>query len=339
MIRRSPPSPLLWAPLLAGGLGVAMVLSLGVGGVALSPDRVVRALFAAADPAVRPADVAIVWDLRLARVLLAALVGAGLAGAGAAFQGLFRNPLADPFVIGASGGAALGATLAVVAGGDRTGGMAVSVSLAAFGGALLAVLVVYAIAASSGNDSVIALLLAGAALSTMLSAVVSLLMLLNDRHLAEIFAWLLGGFSGRSWGHLTLSAPLLLLGVGALWLLHRPLDALSAGEETARSLGLPLAQARATIVAAASLTTAAAVAVSGIVGFVGLIAPHIARLLCGSGHARLIPASALIGALLLLLADSGARSAFAPMELPVGIITAILGGPFFLWLLHRRGRR
>lgn len=340
MIRRPPPAlPPLWPALLTGGLALAVVLSLGVGGVALSPARVVRALFAPADPSVRAADVAIVWDLRLARVLLAALVGAGLAGAGAAFQSLFRNPLADPFVIGASGGAALGATLAIIAGGGAGGWLALSVPLAAFAGALLAVLLVYAVASSSSGDSATALLLAGAALSTMLSALVSLLMLLNDRELLEIFAWLLGGFSGRSWGHLALSAPPLLLGMAALWLLARPLDALASGEETARSLGLPLAQARGAIVAAASLATAAGVAAGGIVGFVGLVAPHLARLLVGANHTRLVPASALLGALLLVLADSAARSVIAPLELPVGILTAVLGGPFFLWLLHRRGRQ
>ncbi len=333
MTRRAAPS-LLWATLLTSVLAVVMLLSLGVGGVALAPERVLGALLSPNDPAVRPADVAIVWDLRLARVLLAALVGAGLAGAGAAFQGLFRNPLADPFVIGASGGAALGATLAII--GGAAGWMPLSVPLAAFVGALLAVLVVYIIAASGNDASVIALLLAGAALSTVLSALVSLLMLLNDRQLPEIFAWLLGGFAGRSWGHLLLSGPALLLGLGVLWLMARPLDALSTGEETARSLGLPLAQARGVIVVAASLATAAAVAASGIVGFVGLIAPHLARLICGSGHARLIPASALIGALLLVLADSVARSIVAPLELPVGILTALLGGPLFLWLLRRR---
>jgi iron complex transport system permease protein len=173
----------------------------------------------------------------------------------------------------------------------------------------------------------------------MLSALVSLLMLLNNRALPEIFAWLLGGFSGRGWSHLAMSAPALLLGLGLLWLLARPLDALSTGEESARSLGLPLSQARLLIVAAASLATAAGVAAGGIISFVGLIAPHIARMFCGTNHANLIPASALIGALLLLLADSVARSAVAPLELPVGILTAMLGGPFFLWLLHRGGLR
>jgi iron complex transport system permease protein len=334
---RAPAQTWLWAPLLIGSLAAALVLSLGVGGVTLAPRQVLRALLDPTAAGVRPADAAIVWDLRLARVLLAALVGAGLAGAGAAFQGLFRNPLADPFVIGASGGAALGATLAIVLN-PADGRPAVPIPLAAFSGALLAVVLVYLIAAANRSDSVTSLLLAGAALSTMLSAGVTLLMLLHDRQLAEIFAWLLGSFSGRSWPHLALSAPTLLGGLGVLWLMARPLDALSTGEETARSLGLPLGTARGVIVAAASVTTAAAVAASGIVGFVGLIAPHLARLLCGSGHARLIPASALIGALLLLLADSAARSIVAPLELPVGILTALLGGPFFLWLLQRRGR-
>jgi iron complex transport system permease protein len=261
------------------------------------------------------------------------VVGAGLAGAGAAFQGLFRNPLADPFVIGASGGASLGATLAIVVS-SSGGGAAVSVPLAAFAGALMAVFIVYIVAAASG-DATASLLLAGATLSTVLSAVVALLMLLNDRNLQEIFGWLLGGFSGRSWGHLALSGPLLAIGLLGLWLLARPLDALACGEEGARSLGLPLTQARAAIVVAASLVTAAAVAASGIVGFVGLIAPHIARALVGAGHVRLIPVAALIGALLVLLADSAARSVAAPLELPVGIITALIGGPCFLWLLGR----
>ena len=333
MARRAPLAPLLWAPLLLGGLLVALICSLGVGGVAVPLDQVARALVTPGDPSLRPAYVTIIWELRLARALLAALVGAGLAGAGAAFQGLFQNPLADPFVIGASSGAALGATLAIVARWP-----ALSVPLGAFLGAILAVILVYTVAAS-GERSPLGLLLAGAALSTMLSALVSLLMLLNNRALPEIFAWLLGGFSGRGWPHLALSAPALLLGLGLLWLLARPLDALSAGEESARSLGLPMPQARLLIVGAASLATAAGVAAGGIISFVGLIAPHIARMFCGTNHANLIPASALIGALLLLLADSVARSAVAPLELPVGILTAMLGGPFFLWLLHRGGLR
>ena len=232
----------------------------------------------------------------------------------------------------------MGATLAITSGLRLTGAGFGPVPLAAFVGALLAVTVVYGVAEVGGQAPAIALLLAGAALSTLLSALVSLLMLLNDQALIEVFAWLMGGLSGRSWPHLRASGPYLLVGLGVLWLLARPLDALASGEETARSLGLSLPRARGAVVAAASLTTAAAVAVGGIIGFVGLIPPHIARLLFGADHRRLIPASALLGALLLLLADDVARTVLAPVELPVGIITALLGGPFFLYLLKTRQR-
>jgi iron complex transport system permease protein len=325
---------------LAALLAIALVLSLGLGAVPLAPGQVLTAL-ALHTPWGGPADAAtvtIIWDLRLARALLAALIGAGLAAAGAAFQGLFRNPLADPFVVGASGGAALGATLAITAGLSLAGAGFGPVPLAAFLGAMLAVAIVYGVAEVGGQAPAVALLLAGAALSTLLSAAVSLLMLLNDRTLHEVFAWLMGGLSGRSWPHLWASGLYLLTGMVSLWLLSRPLDALACGEETAQSLGLPLTRARGAVVAAASLTTAAAVAAGGIIGFVGLIAPHAARLLFGADHRRLIPASALLGALLLLLADDLARTVLAPVELPVGIITALLGGPFFLYLLKTRQR-
>lgn len=323
-----------WLTLLGACLSLALVISLGVGAVQVPVEQVLSALFGRPDRALRAADLTIIWDLRLPRAVLAALVGAGLAGAGGAFQSMFRNPLADPFVIGASGGAALGATLAIVLAGNGPL-RGVSTSLAAFVGALGAVFLVYLLAASSG-ETISALLLAGATLSTSLSAVVSLLMLLNDQKLQEIFAWLMGSFSGRSWPQLWASGPLILIGLGLLWLLARPLDALATGDDSARSLGLPLEQARVAIVCAASLVTAAAVASCGIIGFVGLIAPHIGRLLVGTGYRRLLPISALIGAILLLATDSLSRSLMPPLELPVGIFTALIGGPSFLWLLRRR---
>lgn len=323
-----------WLTLLGACLSLALVISLGVGAVQVPVEQVLSALFGRPDRALRAADLTIIWDLRLPRAVLASLVGAGLAGAGGAFQSMFRNPLADPFVIGASGGAALGATLAIVLAGNGPL-RGVSTSLAAFVGALGAVFLVYLLAASSG-ETISALLLAGATLSTSLSAVVSLLMLLNDQKLQEIFAWLMGSFSGRSWPQLWASGPLILIGLGLLWLLARPLDALATGDDSARSLGLPLEQARVAIVCAASLVTAAAVASCGIIGFVGLIAPHIGRLLVGTGYRRLLPISALIGALMLLATDSLARSLMPPLELPVGIFTALIGGPSFLWLLRRR---
>jgi iron complex transport system permease protein len=319
---------------LLGGLGAllvtAVILSLGVGAVAIPPGQVVTALLARARGIEAPdvTHATIVWDLRLARVLLAVAVGGGLATAGAAYQALFRNPLADPFVIGASGGAALGATLAIVLG-------VAAVMPAAFLGALAAVLIVYSLAQIGGRTTAVNLLLAGATLSTLLSALVSLLMFLFDRNLHEVFAWLMGGFSGRSWPHLRMAAPAIMLGMATLWGLARPLDALACGEESAHSLGLNLAWARLVIVGAATLATAAAVASGGIIGFVGLLAPHAARRLGGGAHRQAIPLSTLLGGLLLLLADDLARTVMAPMELPVGILTALLGAPFFLWLLKR----
>jgi len=315
----------LTALLLAG-----LILSLGVGAVGLPPGQVLATLWAKATSAASasPQATIIVWDLRLARALLAVVIGAGLATAGTAYQAVFRNPLADPFVIGASGGAALGATSAIVAGLPL-------VMPAAFIGAVAAVAAVYLLAQAGGRPSAINLLLAGAALSTLLSAAVTLLMFLSDRDLHEVFAWLMGGLGGRSWPHLRSAGPIILIGGAALWALARPLDALTGGDEAAQSLGLNLSRARLAIVAAATVVTAAAVAVGGIIGFVGLIVPHIGRRLVGGAHGRLIPIAALAGGLLVLLADDLARTVVAPVELPVGVLMALIGAPFFLWLLKR----
>jgi iron complex transport system permease protein len=313
-------------PLLIGLLALVTIASVAVGAVMLPLGHVVRALLQPLTSGVETTDAIIVWEIRLGRVLLAALMGAGLAVSGAALQGLFRNPLADPFVIGASSGAALGATLAIVTGVGP-------VSLAAFAGSLLAVAAAYSIAEIGGAVPATALLLAGAALNTFLSAIVSLVMLFNEQSTYAVLNWLLGGLAGRGWPQLRTSVPYVGVGLGVLWMLARPLDALAFGDETAQSLGLPLVWTRLAIVAATSLTTAAAVAAGGTIGFVGLVAPHAARLLVGANHAHLIPASALLGALLLLLADDVARTVLAPLELPAGALTAALGGPFFLYLL------
>jgi iron complex transport system permease protein len=301
------------------------VLSLGVGAVSISPSETLAAL--SGNP-VKASHQTILWDFRVARILLVILCGSALAAAGAAFQGLFRNPLADPYIVGASGGAALGATLAVVF------GKAIPIGAAGFLGALAAVMIVYVIAEASNFGSVVSLLLAGAAMSTMLSAIVSLLLIMSDGVMQEIFAWLMGGFSGRSWSHLTQSSVAAFLGIAIIWPMSRTLDALSAGESSAEALGLDLRRARLLIVIGASLATAAAVSASGIIGFVGLIAPHVARKLVGASHAVVIPASMLLGSILLLIADDAARTIAAPLELPVGVFTALIGGPFFLFLLR-----
>jgi len=317
---------------MSGLLIVVLVLSLGMGAVDIPPGQVlgIVALKLLNAPAIASAQATIVWDFRLARALLAISVGAGLAVAGAAYQALFRNPLADPFIIGASGGASLGAVLAIITGVGP-------VMLLAFAGAVAAVILVYGIAESgNGQSSTVHLLLAGAALSTLLSSMVSLLMFLHDRNVHEILAWLMGGLGGRSWTHLQSAAPIVLIGSVGLWALARPLDTLTCGEEAAQSLGLDIRRARIIIVGLAAFVTAAAVSTGGIIGFVGLLAPHMARLLVGGAHRRAIPASALFGGLLLLLADDLARTVAAPVELPVGILMALLGAPFFLWLLKRR---
>jgi len=325
-----------WPPLtLAAVLGITIFLSLGIGAVAISPAEVWAAL--RQDPvSTGAATRTIILDFRLARALLAAVTGAGLAGAGAAFQGLFRNPLADPFIIGASSGAALGARLAIILGWTTTWVGFGPVPLAAFGGALLAVGLAYSISELSGQVTTLTLLLAGTALSSFFSAGVSLLVVLNDHDLTKVFFWLLGGFSGRSWNDLWVTLPYVFIGLAGLGLLARPLDVLAFGEETAQGLGVPVQQVRLLIVLAAALATAAAVASSGIIGFVGLIAPHIARMLWGPVHSRLLPTSALLGALLLIAADTAARTVLAPVELPVGVLTALMGAPFFLYLLRAR---
>jgi iron complex transport system permease protein len=324
-------------------LAVVLLLSawasLSLGSRLLGPLEVWRALadHAGGDPLVR----VIVWELRLPRTLLAAMVGAALAMAGASFQALFRNALADPYVIGASSGAALGATLAMTLGWSV--GMAGfgPLPLAAFLGALGAVLITLLLAEGAGGEagSVASLLLAGTALGAMLSAAVSFLLVWRDQPWFQVFNWLLGSFSGRTWVHVAVGWPYLALSALALWMASRPLDALAGGDAVAKSLGLAVRPARLAVIAAATLAVAVAVAVSGIIGFVGLIAPHAARRLFGAGHRRLLPASGLLGAILLVWADVGARTVLAPVEIPVGIVTALIGGPFFLVLLRQRGGR
>jgi iron complex transport system permease protein len=261
------------------------------------------------------------------------IVGGSLAMAGAAFQGLLQNALAEPYIVGASSGAALGAIFIITGGIPLLGVGTGAANLGAFVGALVSVMVVYAIAEVSGSGSVMALLLAGVALSTILSACVSLLMMVNGQDLHRTFAWMLGGLGGSTLDQLGPAFFAFALGGAVLWTMARPLDALSCGDETAQSLGLNLRRARVFIIGASSLVTAAAVSVSGIIGFVGLIAPHISRGFVGAGHARVLPVSVLSGALLLLVADTAARTVLAPVELPVGTFTAMVGGPFFLYLL------
>jgi len=330
--------PLAALAILASLLVAILVVSLGIGAVAIAPGRILQILTGGSGVSITPAEMSIVWDLRLPRVLLACCVGAGLGFAGAGYQGLFRNPLADPFVIGASSGAALGATIAIVAGWQGAYFGITLVPAAALAGSLIAVAAVYGVATVGKQAPILSLLLAGVTISSLLGALVSLLMFLNDEKIVTIFGWLMGSLSGRGWSSLATTGPLVLLGGFALWLYSRSLDALTFGEESAASLGLNLRRLRRVVVLSTGLATAASVAGGGVIGFIGLIAPHMARALVGARHVLVIPASGLIGALLLLVADDLARTVVAPTELPVGIVTAILGSPFFLYLLKARQR-
>lgn len=317
-------------------LAIAMAVSLAIGAVPISVGGIFELMVGMDRPSLSQTEQVILLQLRLPRLLTACLVGASLGAAGAGYQGLFRNPLADPFVIGASSGAGLGVTIAIILGLQFTiFGMGV-ISLAALLGAVAAVASVFGIAAAGRQVPTLSLLLAGVALSSLISAMMSLLMFINDEKLIAIFGWLMGSLSGKSWSVVSTTALLAGIGIATLWTLSRALDALTFGEETAASLGLSLKWLRFLVVIAASIATAAAVAAAGVIGFVGLIAPHIARSMVGARHVRVIPASALVGAILLLVADDLARTVVAPAELPVGVVTALLGGPFFLFLLKTR---
>lgn len=326
------------------GFGVLAVLaaalaSLALGPAGIPPRRVFSLLLAwLTGRADRGAAALIVLQLRLPRIILGGLVGAGLAAAGTAFQAILRNPLADPYVIGVSAGAGFGAALGITLGlGSTTAGLG-GLPLLAFLGAVLTVALVYALARIGGRVSMASLLLAGVAIGAFLTACISLLMVLFRRNLDEVVFWLMGGLAGRDWRQVAYCAPYILLGLIVLRLAARELNVLSLGEEGAAYLGVNVIAVRNLVLAVGSLLAAAAVATSGVIGFIGLMIPHMARMLIGGDHRRLVPFAALFGAVFLIVADTVARVALTPLEIPVGVITALCGGPFFLWLLRRKGR-
>jgi iron complex transport system permease protein len=324
----------------------AVVAGVAVGSAPMDWRTVVAVLvskalpFGMADGArVSDADVAVVWLIRLPRVLVAMTVGAGLAMAGTVMQGLFRNPLAEPSIAGVGPGAAFGAVLVFVSGWAATS--VVALPLAAIASGLGALLLVYGIATRGGATPVGTLLLAGIAVGALFTALSSLLISLNiaSWHVAqEIVFWMMGGLDARTWAHVWLSAPFVAVGSVAALLQARTLDMLLLGEETAASLGVDVESAKRVLIVTAALLTGASVAVAGLVGFVGLIVPHGVRLLVGPAHRVLLPAAAVTGAAFVVLADLVARTAYRPVEIRLGIVTALCGAPFFLWLLLRRLR-
>jgi iron complex transport system permease protein len=284
-----------------------------------------------------PSAETIVWELRLPRIVAGMIVGAGLGCAGTVFQALLRNPLADPYIIGTAAGASLGAVaglllptlLPVVIG--TWFGLGI-VQLLAFAGGLGAVLVVYSIARGRGGTPVVTLLLAGYAVSSLLAAGVALLMFVSGDRLAAVVSWLLGSLAGASWPRLGFAAPLIVLSFTLLLFRWRRLNVLLLGDQAASHLGVDVEREKRVLTGLAALATSAGVAISGTIGFVGLVVPHLLRLAFGPDHRLLLPASMVFGAALLVLADLGARLAGG---IPVGIVTALIGAPFFLWLLRR----
>ncbi|MGO4462786.1 FecCD family ABC transporter permease [Streptomyces sp. M-16] len=330
--------------LLAALLAASAVAGLALGPVRIAPGRVLDLVLAGPD-APGGAFASIVWDVRMPRVLLGTVVGAGLAVAGVVLQALVRNPLADPFLLGASSGASAGAVLVIVfgtaagAGAAGTAGGA-GVPLAAFAGSMAALVTVYALARRGGTMTTGRLILAGVAVQYVLSALTSLVLVLSASpdQMRSVLFWTLGGLGGARWDELALPAAALFVGTGVLVTLARPLDLLLAGEEGAHVLGLDTGRFRAAAFVLTSLVIGVLVASSGAIGFVGLMVPHAARMVVGAGHRALLPVAALGGAVFLTLADLLARTAAAPEEIPVGVVTALVGGPFFLWMLRRSGR-
>jgi iron complex transport system permease protein len=320
----------------------SILLAVAVGSVEISPGSTLRLIAWKIGLTERP-DVPrsteiILFQLRLPRVTLAVLVGLALAISGTLFQGLFRNALADPAIVGVSSGAALGAIAVILAGGGAIFG-GLGVSLAAFAGGLVTAFFVYRIARIGPAVNVATLLLAGIAVAAVISAVMSVGMSFAGEEIRSIYFWLLGGLSARGWTAVEVVAPLIILGAVGAVLLIRDLNLVSLGEERAAQLGVDTDRFKWQAVGLGALLAGAAVSVSGVIGFVGLMTPHVMRLVVGSDHRRLLPAVLLAGPTFLVLADLVSRVAIAPQELPLGAVTALVGGPFFLFLLRRERRR
>ncbi|KAB1069980.1 FecCD family ABC transporter permease [Methylobacterium planeticum] len=331
---------LVLAGLAALVIAVAL-LSVGVGAIRIAPSRILDLLVrGGSDPALAR-DALVILNIRLPRTLLGFLVGAGLAVSGALMQGLFRNPLADPALVGVSAGAGLAAAVVIVLG-DRLlqalglpGPLPYAVlPAAAFLGGLAATLGLSLVATRAGRTSVATMLLAGIALGALTGAMTGLLVYASDdRQLRDLTFWSLGSLGGASWAKVAATAPAILPVLVAVPFLGRGLNALVLGEAEAFHLGIPVERLKRTAILLVAVAVGASVAAAGVIGFIGLVVPHALRLLIGPEHRRLLPASALLGGALLVLADVAARLVVAPAELPIGIVTALVGAPVFLWLL------
>lgn len=291
------------------------------------------------DSGLTQSQAAIVWNLRLPRVALGLLVGASLATAGATYQGVFRNPLADPYLLGVAAGGGLGATLAFVRGWGDAQGAFDGVQLGAFVGALAAVALTWAVGVAGDRDRpTISLILAGVAVASFFTAMQTFLQQQNVQDLRQVYSWILGGITTSGWTEVLQLLPIAIVMLVVLAFSGRALDLMAVGDDEARSLGLPVAQVRTGLLITASLLTAAAVSVSGLIGFVGLIIPHAIRLLFGSSFRVIVPLSIFAGAGFMVLCDLAARTLLTPAEIPIGVITAFFGAPFFILILRTSGR-
>lgn len=326
-----------WVLAVAVALLVAVVsVSTLLGAADLGWTRVVHEVWAQLTGGTSPlsaTEAAIVWEVRLPRVVLAGLVGAALAVSGAAFQGVFRNPLADPYLLGAAAGAGMAATIVVVAAPQTTGWVLGPLPIAAFAGAVGGVSLTWVLGRSAGGGTAV-LLLAGVAVASFLTAVQTFAQQLNTDTIKQVYSWMLGGLNTTGWREVLVTLPYVALAGTVLCLCARLLDVLAVGDDEAASLGVNPGRVRVVVLLAASLATAAAVAVSGLIGFVGIVVPHVVRLLAGASYRVVVPLSLLGGATFLIVADHIARTAFAPAELPIGVITAFTGAPFFLLVLR-----
>ena len=330
-------------PVLVVSLIVVSVLSLRIGAVEFSGKEILSVIWdwivstATGDCKEDSSPTEeIVLRIRMPRIVLAALIGASLSLSGTVYQALFRNPMADPYVIGASAGASLGATIAMMLPISVQALHLGTVPLFAFIGAIASVATVFNLARVAERTPMVNLILSGVAAGSILSSLVSLLMYLMPQDgLHGLMFWLMGGFSGRNWTHVFAMIPHLAFGLAIILYYWRELNAILLGEEEALSLGVDVGKVTRRLIAAASLLTAASVASSGIIGFVGLVVPHLVRMVVGPDHRKLIPNTCLLGAVFMLAADTVARSIIPPRELPVGIVTSLAGGPFFIFLLRK----
>jgi len=312
-------------------LFLALLLSLAIGSVFISPRELWQVILGNGSEI----SASILWKIRLPRTVLVALTGMALGGSGATYQGLFRNPLADPFLIGIASGAGLGAVIAMSIEWPYSFWGLMAIPMAAFLAALLTVFIVYSLARVGQTIPTTNLILAGVAFSSFATSLTSFLMIRSTSEVRRALGWLLGGATQNNWNAILAMLPYLLIGLGVLLFSGHALNLLQFGDDQAQQLGLNVTRTKRILLIASSLTTASAVAFSGIIGFIGLIVPHLIRLWFGADYKRLLPLSILGGATALLASDIIARVLISPQEIPVGIITALVGAPFFLWVLRR----